>query len=569
MIKKSNRISRVCAMALAVMMVFGMLLTSATPVSAANEGTLKIHKLSSTSTSSLTDPSTATQKYYEYASGSGNWYAYLGGATYTIYKIGTFTQTTSGSSVALSYTPLSGLTDTSGMAITTLDSTTDLSTIDLSTATYVDDDVTTTTGEITFNTGLDTNGVYLVKESTLPSGVTAGEDFIITVPQYDKDTNSWTNTIDAFPKNVNTGGKIEKTITSSGVTGNTLYANVGDTVGYQVAVTVPSDYTTDTTVPSGTTYYTEFGITDTASTYLEIPMPASGVIADAITLTSSTGATYYAGTDYLVSYTTGASGNVLTITFTSSTTTPAGDPTLGSETGIYKITPGEVFTITYDAEIQSGAETATSGLVNDAKVTFKTDSGDPYIDPVDPPVVKIYSYGIKKVDESGNALAGATFALATKDASGNFQYLAYNSTTYTWDVVASVSAADTFPTTTNSTVNAIGDEAILHFTNLVLGTKYYLVEISAPTFYVALGEEYAIEIEATTTTTDTVSNTYDASNNYQADTGYTKKITNTKNISVLPGTGGNGIYMFLIIGAILICVAAVLFVKTRKNRKVN
>jgi len=541
--------SKVTAWVLALLMVVGTFFASASTAFAANEGTLNIHKLSSVGVSTQE----SGKSYWQKPSDS-LYYEYLAGATYSVYKIGDFTQTTAGGTVSTNYTAVSGLVDTSGAPITLTSSTTG-SSIDVTASglTVAATATSTSTGPVSITTGLNTNSVYLVKETSLPSGVSAGNDFIITVPMYVN--NAWTNTVDAFPKNAATDGALAKTIAAidgapATSAGNMFYANIGSTIGYAVSVTVPTNYGAD---------YTKFNIVDTSSQYLGLQYTTNP--QDGVTVSGSISGTYSAVTDYTAVYVQSAgSDSVLTITFTAA--------------GLARIQAGETLSVSYNAKVLTGADTVTSGISNNARIDFTKNGSDGEItpdpkDPADPdtkdPVIRIYSYGVKKVNETGvTPLAGAAFVLTTKDAGGNYQYLAYNTTTDTWDVAASEAAADHFLTSTTGT--GIAAEAILQFKNLDPAKTYYLVETAAPTGYAKLPGDVAIT--ATSATTDSVYNTYDTAGTYVADTGYTVKIRNMTDSSLvggLPSTGGNGIYLYLIAGLLLIGGAVVLYVRSRKK----
>lgn len=546
----TNTMKRAAAWILTLLLVIGTCFVApSTSVSAANEGTLNIHKLSS---SGSTTPDLTKTQYLDTV--SGNYYDYLAGATYTAYKIGDMTQTTSGGVVSSNYTPVAGLMNTSGTAITTISNATSAASIDVTASglTSAATATSTATGPVSMTTGLNKDSVYLIKETGLPSGVTSGTDFIITVPMYDA-TTGWIYTINAFPKNT-AGGSITKSISTIGGTAvtpsttNTYYANIGDTAAYSVAVSVPTDYTT--------TDYTKFNIVDTSSPYL-------GIQTSTVAVTGSIYGTFISA-DYTVTY----ASNVLTIAFTS--------------VGLGNLTAGETLAIAYDATILTGADTASGGLANSAQIDFTKNGSGGIIPPTDPvtptdptPTIKIYSYGVKKIDDAATpaALAGATFVLTTKNVAGAYEYLAYNTATDTWDVVATQALADTFVTATSGT--NLTSEAILQFKNLDPSITYYLVETVAPTGFDLLPGDVAIV--ATTASTDSVYNAYTYNSttsvyDYVPNTGYTVQIQNTTTGSGglipgggLPSTGGAGIYLFTIGGLLLIGGAVVLYLHSRKK----
>lgn len=550
--------SKAAAILIAVQMIVGMLFGSATTVSAANEGTLNIHKLSSVGVSTRV----AGKTYYQNPTDS-LYYEYLAGARYTVYKIGTFSESTVNGAVSTIYTADTNLRDSSNNAVT-LSSSTVPTDIDLTNSiaaglTGTETSATTATGPLSITSGLDTDGVYMIVESALPTGVSAGADFIITIPMYNAATNNWETAVNAYPKNTASTGAIGKTVTEidgTAVTGsgNTFYGNIGSTITYAATVTVPIDFSTTDTAP-----YTKFNVIDEASPYLELQYTTTP--EDGITITGSTSGTFTPGTDYTATYSApgGGANNKLTVVFTAD--------------GLAKITAEETLTVSYNAEIQTGAAGSSGAVVNRAWIDFTKGTGSGTITPppTEPPAtVKIYSYGVKKMndDTTPAPLADASFVLTTKNGDA-YEYLSYNAATEVWSVVAEASA-QVFTTSTSGT--GIETEAILQFKNLDPAKTYYLIEQTAPSGYIKLLNP--VVITATPATTDAVYSTYDTSGTYVPDTGYTVKVTNvsTENSGIiggggLPLTGGRGIYLYLIIGAVLMGSAIVFYVKRKKKIK--
>lgn len=539
MVTTRNR-NKALALLMAFLMAASMLVSALSLPKAAfavDEGTLNIHKLDSVGvTQSDQDPDLE----YWLNEADGLYYAYVPGATYEIYRIGTMTQ--ADDPVNVTYTPIPGLLDVDGNPITVLDATTDPSSIDVDPLAPEDSGTTDGTGPLTFNT-LDEPGIYLIKESDTPVGVNVSTDFIVTVPMYVD--GEWTYTIDAFPKNVRANTAISKTIT--GADGdNVLYANVGDTIEYVVEVAVPSDF--------DIADYDSFIITDLSSPYLTIDEGTVQIVRD------PGGNVLYDATDgtddgsFVVDYT----GNVLTITLTAA--------------GFDVLESNDTLTITYEAVIDEGAASEIGGITNN--VTLDLGTGE-LVTPVDPePEVRIYSYGVKKYGSDGTTpLADATFVVATFDGT-DYTYLSYNSTTNEWTAASGIGDATGFTTqVTGNPGDGIDSEAILQFMNLDPDTVYYLIETDAPAGYNTLPQP--IQIQADDDSTDAVYASYvydDATEEfvYVPDTGYSLSITNTLSSEYpggLPETGGLGTLWFFIIGAILIATATGIYIYSRKKNQ--
>lgn len=554
--KTKTKFAKANAVFIAALMAIGLLLSAvAMPQQQAfanNEGTLNIHKLES---EGYENQPTGDGKTYVLA--EGKYYAYLAGAEYTVYKIGTFTQTDVNGVVQVKYEAIPGLVYENNGGSVVLNDSTDPSRIDVSGLTAVRSGTTTGTGPLVFTgaNGLDENTVYLVKESKTPTGVNVATNFIITVPMYVND--QWTNTIDAYPKNTTSDPQISKEIIDAN--GNKAYVNVGETVSYQIDVKAPQD------MNSG--IYSKFVITDTPSQYLAIDMNTVKIVHRDIAGETLTETTVYGpgpsvpGNDFTVAYT----NNQLIITLLNTT-----------GTGLVK--NGDELIITYEATVLAGAAGNETGAAKN-KVQLDLDLAEGPVVPVDPePEVKVYSYGVKKVKEDGlTPLADATFVVATKTGiAGAYERLEYDSVTKEWDVADTDADVTKFTTTVSTgTPMAPGDEAILQFWNLDKDTTYYLIEIEAPDDYNILPD--AIAIKADADSTDKVYSSYaynENTQNYDYVTGgYSVSIQNTLESEYpggLPSTGGAGILWYFIIGAVLIGGAATLYVYNRKkNQKAN
>lgn len=509
--RKVKANSRVASLLLALLMVIGAVFATGIPAKAAT-GTLKIHKLSQQSCA--TEDKEEGKSYYEKE--TGVWHEYLMGAQYTVYEIGTMTQTTGADGqIQVVYTPtLSGLTSIS--------EETDADAIVIPDGTSPAAQGTTAAangGVLEFT--LTTEKVYLVKETVTPEGVSKANNFIITVPMYLD--GEWKNDIEAFPKNMDNDTSITKSsdIPGNSDDGNKKSVNVGEVVDYEVKVTVPTDILTAN--------YTKFNIVDTSSSSLTIDLTTVDVKLGATTLTLGTG------------YTRTYSGNVLTISFYND-----------AGTALTSFMPGDEITLTYKAKIGQSAGTAIN---NRAEVVYTTDSGEKVVPPGPGGTEDIYtySYGVQKVDdETASALEGAKFILSAYFNGANEQvpyaasgvtqkWLAY--TDDAWSYVDDADEAKVFTSAADGMFKAEG---------LKYGI-YYMTEIEAPAGYTLLRDDIEVTIGEVST-----EDAYDA--------GFTIQVVNKKSVGGgLPDTGGKGIYLYIFLGVGLIAAAAVVYVKTRKK----
>ena len=554
---KTKKSSRVLSLLLGMLLAIGVVTSTAITAFAAT-GSLTIYKLAdegltfaevSAIAQNEIDAGNYSGKaadyiakfYYKKTDGSTTTYhKYLSGATYTIYKIGTMKQSTSASSnnstVNMVYAPISGLKDKAGSSITVLNSSTDADNINTSGLTAVDSKTTGADGIIKFS-GLGDNTVYLVVETSTPAGVTKVNNFIVSVPYYDA-TDGWINDITAYPKNAKNDAAISKVTTAGTVldTDSKETASFGSTIGYKVSATVPSDI--------DTAGYTQFDIVDIPSTYLTIDSASITVYLNG----TAAGDLLKKGTDYVLDYSSGK----LTIKFVDSTL---------SSTNLTDLLDGgnEIF-VTYNAKIAALVPSDVKTITNDIQIQYKTDGGPGTTDPdPDPkPVIYLYNYSLKKVDDAStpSPLANAAFAMYRLDGTTK-QYLTYSSTGG-WGTSANIRDAHTITSGSNGLVQFIG---------LAYG-EYYITETAAPDGYTLLTNDIKVTIDGTTTAAY-INEAADVSGNIAPQyKGYSITVVNAKATGSLPTTGGNGIYLFLIIGGALVVTALVLYAISRKKNNV-
>ncbi|MDT2831300.1 SpaH/EbpB family LPXTG-anchored major pilin [Vagococcus carniphilus] len=208
---------------------------------------------------------------------------------------------------------------------------------------------------------------------------------------------------------------------------------------------------------------------------------------------------------------------------------------------------GKRASISYDAILTEDAKIDT-GINNEAKVELGTnvngEPGDPE-DPTEPPVVgpKVYTGGkkFKKIDDkSGKILAGAKFNLVKVNTEGKIiSYATYLNGKYTWNEAKD--NATSFESNASGQFEVTGLE---YSEKLPTGISYAVVEYEAPSGYAILDKPVMFDVVKDQFETEVLS---------------------VKNIKkgLLPSTGGNGIYLFLVAGSILMAGAAVWYRRSK------
>lgn len=226
-------------------------------------------------------------------------------------------------------------------------------------------------------------GLYLVTETAVPAGVTAGAPFLVTIPLTDPDTqNSWIYDIHLYPKNAKIGTG-EKTVSDKNAT------KIGDDITFTIRGDIPNLPVID-----------GYRITDPLDPRLTYK---------SATVTLEGGATLVPS-DYELVVTPPAGGNgaIVTLTFTAS--------------GLAKLAQDS------SAKVQLVIDTTVSSLgsgeINNTALIFPNEAsfdkqpGEPG-GPVEPPTVtsKFGNIDIFKTNaRTDEALSGAKFAVYLSEA---------------------------------------------------------------------------------------------------------------------------------------------------------
>lgn len=241
-------------------------------------------------------------------------------------------------------------------------------------------------------------------------------------------------------------------------------------------------------------------------------------------------------------------------------------PWTNTESGASLYKNGTEVVVTYTAKVASNAAIAGNGNSNTFTLTYHVENDETPKTPdssTSTEVIKTYALVIQKVDQNGNALAGATFSVAglqTTGSAGN----------YTVTGMTAQGGTDTVMDTDGNGILVIKG---------VASGNYSVTEVEAPDGYNKL--EGTVSIEATETAeTTTEKTTYlnadGTVSNEETQISVVYKnddlaasvlpIVN-KTGSMLPSTGGIGTTIFYVVGGILVVAAGVLLITKKRMSK--
>lgn len=343
--------------------------------------------------------------------------------------------------------------------------------------------------------------------------------------------------------------KITSPADGDGTDGQGSDAAIGDTIGYQIDVTIPSY--------SAEYKDVEYIISDTLSTGLTPPKDSEVVVkVDNAAPTTAPTIT--------------VTGQTITINFDSAYILANG---------------GKTVTVTYSAKLNEYALVNMDANTNTAKIEYSNDPSNKTNHTEKEDKTYVYTFELDgKI--SGQTVTGniKTHELIKVDENGNVVSQTFDETTNEATVTNALAGA-TF-TLTNKTTNKVytattNDNGYFNgFKGLDAG-EYTLVETAAPEGYTIDNTEHSVVITPTYNADGTLqkyeikidgkaTSTYSAT--YNADKEITKiesssettYIKNTK-LQNLPSTGGIGTYIFTVLGVALMVIAAALYMSKRKQ----
>lgn len=405
--------------------------------------------------------------------------------------------------------------------------------------------VTDKNGTASF-TGLDLNALYVFAETDATNAALASDGskvnvtkvsvpFLVSLPFTGQDGKT-VKDLKVYPKNSTGEDMIDKKIVEGETEKVTTAANIGDTVNYKVAYSVP---------------VTENGlesliITDTMSKGLTFNESSDSV-------TVYNGETKVDSKNYsIVNHGDSQTGEqIITITFTSEyCQSLATDST-------------QEFTITYTATLNEKAVLGQAGNTNKVQLTYKNKGEEEKtIIPDKDKEVKVFTYGIDltKQGEGGDKLSGVEFKLT--DGNNEINVLKSGDAYYP--------SNDTKASSTVTTDN----NGEIHIRGLKPGT-YKLTETKTKDGYVLLKDPVEIVITPSTKADEVAKGVVSAfvgtkEVTMNADNGSDTAIVpltvvNSKGFN-LPATGGRGIALFTIAGiAIVAAAGSLLFMRKRSK----
>lgn len=344
-------------------------------------------------------------------------------------------------------------------------------------------------------------GLYLVTETNYPAGVTPSAPFLVSVPLTDPDNkDNWLYDVDVYPKNSVTAA--EKTVTDA------PDIKLGDQIDFTITGDIPNEAVIDG--------YKVVDKLDTKLTYVD----ATATLVDGTVITEDT--------DYTVVF--DSATNTVSVVFT-----PAGLQVLAahSDTRVQVVVNTTVNTI---GEIENEA------LVYPNLGSF-TGTGGPVVTP--PVVTKWGEMTLQKVNENGDALAGASFSVYANQADAE---AGTNPITLNGQTVFTVAADGTL------TISGLRYSDWANGGTVAPGSPdyrtYYLVETTAPAGYELLAEPISFLINATSTSV-----------------GVDLEVKNIPSNGgfELPLTGGFGTTLLYVAGALVVAGAALLLIRSRRS----
>ncbi len=375
-------------------------------------------------------------------------------------------------------------------------------------------------------------GIYYVRATNFPAGIREVTNSVFALPYYTAE-DGWVYSLENIAlasKVVDDIPEIEKTITNS-TKDNVNFSDVslGDTVNFEIKTSQAGSYSNTASKDFRLKSYI---ITDKMSKGLTLDPNSFEV--KLVDKDGKTVATLDKTTDYVV--------DIKAVLGADTDFTVSLTEKYLQETEFYGTNVTDVIT-SYSAVLNKYATTAFTGNPNEA-VSLKYSNKNGVTAEVEGNDVYVYTYGIQvnKQDEEDKPLKNAEFAMYKTEADAKAQKNAIASGTS--DAKGLVEFK-----------NASGEVILLQS-----GT-YYLIETKAPEGYNRYTDVIEVKISAEYAETFT-----DGTWISSAPENGIAVVTVTDSKVILPQTGGQGMMMFYVVGALGIMLTACLFVVAKKRR---
>ena len=565
---KKKLITKVVAFATAAMMLVGMAIPAMAGTNP-NTGDITVHKYAG-----LVGSSVANNTGTELNTGDANHplnnnYTALGGAGFTLYKVDDLT--------AVMAKLKAGATITSTVVVPGTEpevkyTFSDSTTLTEETTVVGAEETTTAAGIAKFGDNSLADGVYVLVETTTPTGYNTAAPSIIRLPLTDAAGKANYN-VHVYPKNIS-----DVDVVNKDVVGVTKPIEKDDIIAFELKAKFLSDTVNNVDDLRDGTDYGIARITETFNTYFTYQsspgvkvywLDSAGEIDTTAPIATS---------DYeITAVPTGAGGSF------SVTLKPAAiDIAIGTSSA----TDNKVgFGITVSAKYTGGASAAQGGTPSRAENTMSAlileANGDPTTPPVDnktyAPAIAIK---VAKTKSDDSALANVTFALAkTATPAINLEANKMSPSDY---------GADAATVTANYYIGADGNilmaktdtSGFLVFSNLTgyndtNGATFYLKEVETATGFQLKSSTIEVKFQKKSDYATAHPTWVDGSGNWTENANILET-ANIKNYRLdekdptepgfsLPLTGGAGTIAFTVAGIVLMLGAALLIVRKRKE----
>ncbi|MDD3338410.1 MAG: SpaH/EbpB family LPXTG-anchored major pilin [Lachnospiraceae bacterium] len=405
-----------------------------------------------------------------------------------------------------------------------------------------------------FGKGNANDGIYLIVEKDNPAVSTKADPFYLNMPLTNPTEDAWMYTVTVYPKNdVPDGPTPDKDVTSVGNKVDT--ADIGDIVTWIIRGDIPADlYRTvvnpeyDANVqgssPTLEVYAKNYSFTDDLDTRLDYKGNVIVKLYDKAGTETTLDSDYYSTSD--TTAVVENAGGTLKVSLTNS-----GMKYIMQNLGTGTETPE--IRVYFDTAINDTAQVATE-IENNVTLDYTNSSGNKYepTEPEEKPHVHTGGLLIDKYDSKTSAkLAGAEFMIARDATQAEIDAGTGVETIKVGGVDKRVVFIDFYDTdaiegerVTKVTTDKNG-KAVLN--GLAYGS-YYLVETKAPDGYNLLSAPITVTVNDTSHLTANAI-----------------KVENSSKFE-LPVTGGEGTLLFTMGGVLLIGMACILLVLTRKKR---